>query len=71
MGKRLDDNMGLVEDIVSMAEEHGQESDAVMEVVDLQESLRQAWTFLTAEQRQTVYKNIREQVFQIDDEEDR
>lgn len=55
--------MELVEKVFELADEHGQESEAGMQIGDLEEALRIAWKVMTPVQRCQAYEEIRATVF--------
>lgn len=46
--------MADIEDVLDAAQRHGEESEPDMEVGDLQEVLRHAWTLLPGEQQRSL-----------------
>lgn len=55
--------MDLVEKVIELAAQHGEESEPQMEVGDLQEALRIAWKVMSRQQRGQAFNEIRAMVF--------
>jgi hypothetical protein len=58
-----------VEELIELAQEHGEESEPEMEVGDLQAALRVVWQMLTEDQQRMAHEQILTEVFGMEGSE--